>query len=177
VSELASDASRSVENTIREQQKQKDRERFAHSFPQFAASETLLTDYPCRTLAGDATSRLGHVFVSNRGVHFSTKVMPVTAELNVPVYQYSIALSDVVSVVRGECAGEEWIHLVCVDSTFRSFYEIRTGVRAKLGSYVSCSLQGTPTGRFYNWLDHAWRAACRVPNPQFSYAGYGPVRR
>ena len=173
VSELASDAARGVENSVREQQKQKDRDRFANAFPQFASCETLITDYPCRSLAGDGTNRKGHVFVTNRGVHFSTKLFP--AEANVAVYQYSIALSDIVSIVRGECGGEEWIHLVCVDCTFRSIYAVETGVAAKMGSYMSSSLQGTPNGRFYNWLDHMWRAATRVPNPSFSYGGVGGV--
>jgi hypothetical protein len=173
VSELASDASRSVENTIRDQEKQKDRQRFANCFPQFAASEALVTDYHCLTLAGDGTSRMGHVFVSNRGIHFSTK--PDAGEQPRPLYQYSIALSDVVTIVRGECGGEEWIHVVCVDCTFRSIFHIDTGMAGKVGSYVSSSLQGSPTARFYNWLDHAWRAACRVPNPQFSYGA--PLRR
>lgn len=161
VGSAASSTASAVENKVRENEKQKGRERFTHAFPQYASQgEALAEDYPCSTLAGDGTERKGDLFITNKGVHFSNKPAAGSVDdASTLLFEYSVPLNAIVSIVKGECVNDEWIHLVSANSTFRSIFNIETGVAGKIGGYVSSSMQGTPTSRCYNWLDHMWRAA------------------
>lgn len=169
----ATSAKNAVEDKVRDSIKNNDIERFNKLLPNMR-HEHLMTTYACSTLVGNGTIRAGHVFVTNIGVHFTTK--PTDPKPNdpprPPEYTCSLPLRGIVSIVLGNEHGRKWIHLVCVDGTVRSLVDVKPGWTAYM-SAASAALNDTPYDRLYNWLDHAWRAATPVPHPSYPYAGHG----
>ena len=166
----ASDAKFLVEEKVRESVKKSDENLFRKQFPHLN-SERLLTTYACKTITGDGTVRSGRVFVTAEGIHFTNKPTetPPPNAPHFPVYAFSVALPYIVSIVLGKEGENSWLHVVCGDKTFRSFFAVSADVSAKVGEFgASAALDGTPYTRLYNWLDHAWRAATngRVPQHQ-----------
>eukprot|EP00758_Cryptobia_borreli_P002387 Tbor_TRINITY_DN2995_c0_g1::TRINITY_DN2995_c0_g1_i1::g.1104::m.1104 len=165
------DASHFVEDKIREKVKSSDEARFRKMFTNLS-NEQLITDYVVKTLVGDGTVRKGHLFITNRGIHFSSQpdTEPPAGTPRPIVHRYSVSLTDVVSLVIGNVRRTPWLHAVCSDGSFRSFFDVESDWISSIGSLASRSLEQTPYHRLYNWLDHAWRSATADPR-QGQYTG------
>ena len=177
LSNVASGAMVMVEDKVRQSTHEKDFSRFQAAFHTIAAKEQLITSYYTKVLVGDGTPRQGRIFLTSVGLHFSSKLDEPGNGGFLPPYQFSVGLSFVVSLVLGATSDDlKWIHVVCVDNSVRSFFDVDTDWSGKLGAYASVALKDTPQGRLYNWLDHTWRAATRVPHPQYRYYNTsGPI--
>lgn len=156
VSNLASQAASSVESEVRKSEAAAERRRFVQFFPQFAGQEELIAEYPCWALMGSGAGVPGAVYITNMGVHFTSKRAD-----NAPVplvFSFDMAYQQVASVVKGSALNFEWLHLMYDDGLFRSLFNVTTSTAANIGGLVSASINGSPYSRMYNWVDHKWRA-------------------
>jgi hypothetical protein len=175
VTNLASQAASSVESEMRKSEASSERRRFAQFFPQFASQEQLVAEYFCWSLTGSGQGVHGSAFITNMGIHFTTKR---SDNAPVPVvFQFDIPFIQVASLVKGSALNYEWLHLLYDDGLFRSLYNPTTTTAASIGEFVTTSINGSPYSRMYNWIDHKWRAvrfAGRqgpIPPPAMNPAG------
>lgn len=161
ISNLASQAASSVEQQVRDSHAQRERQEFQFLFPAYAPREQLAVQYPASALTGLGCGVTGLLFISNVGVHFTTR-RPDSAPVPITV-NYSVAWSTVASIVKGAALGYEWLHLVMDSGALYSFYNITTSTTGMVGEQLS-SLKGTPYSRCYVWMDNRWRAVRAVPN-------------
>lgn len=155
VGNLASQAVSSVESEVRKSEAAGELRRFTQLFPQFV-QEKLAAEYNCSALMGNGIGVYGQAYITDFGVHFTTKrVEGVQPPI---VFQFDISFNQVASIVKGSADSFDWIHLVYDDGQFRSLYNVNTSTAAQVGEYVSSSLRGSAYTRMYTWLDHKWRA-------------------
>lgn len=164
VGNLASQAVSSVESEVRKSEAAGELRRFATFFPQFGG-ETLAAEYNCHALMGNGIGVYGALYVTDGGLHFTTKRFD-----NVPppiVFQFDISYNQIASVVKGSALSHEWLHLMYDDGQFRSVYNVVTSTTAAIGEVLTTSVSGSAYSRLYSWVDHKWRPK------RFGGAGYG----
>ncbi|CUI15237.1 Hypothetical protein, putative [Bodo saltans] len=156
VTNLASQAASSVESEMRKSEASSERRRFAQFFPQFANQEQLVAEYTCWSLTGSGQGVHGSAYITNQGIHFTTKR---SDNAPVPVvFQFDIPFIQIASLVKGSALNYEWLHLVYDDGLFRSLYNPTTTTAGSIGEFVTTSINGSAYSRMYNWIDHKWRA-------------------
>eukprot|EP01062_Namystynia_karyoxenos_P079155 TRINITY_DN8299_c0_g3_i1.p1 TRINITY_DN8299_c0_g3~~TRINITY_DN8299_c0_g3_i1.p1 ORF type:complete len:303 (+),score=106.70 TRINITY_DN8299_c0_g3_i1:82-909(+) len=175
VSKAGSQFHGTVEAKVRQETQEKDKRRWQANFPeQVEAGAHWICDYGCKVMHAGQTVA-GNIIVS------STHLCWLSSNL-----KESIPLTEIATICRSVTlqtvnSGPPYIlpvpamHVIpdCLQvfttkmQVFQ-FLEFKSMV-AEAAQRTTSSLQGTPLERCYNFLDHAWRAACTVPNPAVEY--------
>lgn len=177
VNAAASNLQATGESAIRNQHITKNRERFAKNFPQLvAAGEQVITDYDCRVLhQGQKVD--GHAIVTNNYLCFSSvNLLEAIPLREIASIRRSVALETFnqgppfIMITPAPNVISNTLQVFTVKQQLFQFVDF-SSILVKAGTLAgSQGVNGNCFERFFNFLDHAWRAVTPVPLPNVQYA-------
>lgn len=177
VTAAASNVAASGEGAIRSQHIQKNKERFQKNFPELsAAGEQVITDYDCKVLhQGQRVD--GHAIITNNYLCFtSTNLIEAIPLREIASIRRSVALETIgqgppfIMLTPAPNVISDTLQVFTTKQQLFQFIDF-SSILVKAGSVAGSSgINGNCFERFFNFLDHAWRAATPVPLPNVQYA-------
>eukprot|EP01059_Diplonema_ambulator_P015805 TRINITY_DN27009_c0_g1_i1.p1 TRINITY_DN27009_c0_g1~~TRINITY_DN27009_c0_g1_i1.p1 ORF type:complete len:280 (+),score=65.37 TRINITY_DN27009_c0_g1_i1:58-840(+) len=162
-----------VEAKVRQETKERDMNKFKTQFPDQAGSKYFCV-YACKVM-NNGQLLAGELFVSSTHLCFSSGplrvVMPWSSILTI---QRSVVLPTVskgppyILPIPAEHVIPQCLQLYTSDMKIYQFLDF-SNATTTASAHLTSTVTGTSLERCYNFMDHAWRAACTVPQPGANY--------
>lgn len=166
----------SGERTLIERDRKSGLDLFNLNFPELAqAGDKFVAAYSAGVMS-KGQQQWGNVILTEKHVCFTGPHIKDAIPLNAIVsIQPSVAVptstggAPFFMAVPHERVAAECIQLFLNDHRLIQLLGFDT-VASRIASHVSEHVKGRPIDRFYNWIDHLWRRAVRVPIQDVQYA-------